>query len=228
MILNFLYYLSNKNPHDSSPVHEKASHGFRSMGIWGINFRPQKLVCVGRNYAAHAQELGNSVPDEPVLFIKPGSALSNRLLATDRIGIRFEGEIALLIRGVRPVAVALDLTLQDLQNSLKEKGLPWERSKAFRESALLGPFVALPDGMEHLSLELFINEELRQKGGVTDMLFPPDRLIKEIDREFGLEDNDVILTGTPAGAAGFKAGDRFDGRILYKGGVIASASWVAE
>ena len=65
----------------------------------GINFRPQKLVCVGRNYAAHAQELGNSVPDEPVLFIKPGSALSNRLLATDRIGIRFEGEIALLIRG---------------------------------------------------------------------------------------------------------------------------------
>lgn len=196
----------------------------------GINFRPQKLVCVGRNYAVHARELGNAVPDEPVLFIKPGSALSTRLLATGRQGIRFEGEIALLIRHARPIAVAfaLDLTLQDLQNSLKEKGLPWERSKAFRESALLGPFVALPDGMEHLSLELFVNEELRQKGGVTDMLFPPDRLIKQIDREFKLEDNDVILTGTPAGAAGFEAGDRFDGRILYKGGVIASASWVAE
>lgn len=208
----------------------KRAMAFAQWEYEGINFRPQKLVCVGRNYAAHAQELGNSVPDEPVLFIKPGSALSNRLLATDRNGIRFEGEIALLIRGGRPVAVAfaLDLTLQDLQNSLKEKGLPWERSKAFRESALLGSFVALPDGMEHLSLELFINEELRQKGGVTDMLFPPDRLIKEIDREFGLEDNDVILTGTPAGAAGFKAGDRLDGRILYKGGVIASASWVAE
>ena len=208
----------------------KRAMAFAEWEYEGINFRPQKLVCVGRNYAAHAQELGNDVPDEPVLFIKPGSALSTRLLATGRQGIRFEGEIALLIRHARPIAVAfaLDLTLQDLQNTLKEKGLPWERSKAFRESALLGPFVALPDGMEHLSLELFVNEELRQKGGVTDMLFSPDRLIKQIDREFRLEDNDVILTGTPAGAAGFKAGDRLDGRILYKDGVIASASYVAE
>ncbi len=197
----------------------------------GKTVAPSKIVCIGRNYVAHIEELGNEVPEEMVVFNKPNSAIGETLHA--RSGgetLHYEGEIALLVQQGRAVAAGfgLDLTRRQLQARLKAKGLPWERAKAFDGAALFSPFTRLENGTDTLSLRLHINGALRQHGGVELMLYPPDVILGELARFTTLEDGDIIMTGTPAGVGEVKPQDRFAGEVLCGDQVITSGTWQAE
>lgn len=176
-----------------------------------------KIVCVGRNYAEHARELNNPVPDEPLLFIKPATAAVHltRPLAypKDQGAVHFETELAVLIgrpltnasaheveSAILGYGLALDLTLRDVQTNLKEKGHPWERAKAFDGACPLSPFVTtdkLPKNNLHFTLD--INGQRRQTGNTSDMLNPVIPLIAHMSAQFTLLPGDVVLTGTPKG-----------------------------
>ena len=188
-----------------------------------------KVVCVGRNYLAHAHELGNEVPGEPLLFMKPASALASLdgpvLIPRDRGETHHEAEITILIgnpltaatpgqvrAGIAGIGLGLDLTLRDLQTRLKENGHPWERAKAFDGSCPLTRFVPLGDfdSLENIEFRFSVNGELRQQGSSALMLFGIITLIVEISASFTLEPGDVVLTGTPAGVAPLNEGDRFE------------------
>jgi 2-keto-4-pentenoate hydratase/2-oxohepta-3-ene-1,7-dioic acid hydratase in catechol pathway len=195
---------------------------------------PGKVVCVGRNYAAHARELNNPVPDAPILFIKPASAIvpleSAWAIPEGQGECHHEAEIALLIgeqlhhassdrarNAVVGYGVGLDLTLRDLQNQLKAKGHPWEIAKAFDGACPLSTFIpaARITKPEALSIELFVNEQLRQTGTAADMLTPLFDLVAYMSRHFTLCPGDVVLTGTPAGVQALQPGDRL---LLVLGG----------
>jgi 2-keto-4-pentenoate hydratase/2-oxohepta-3-ene-1,7-dioic acid hydratase in catechol pathway len=189
--------------------------------------RPSKIVCVGRNYAEHAKELGNEIPESPVLFIKPPSSLSSL-----GEGIRWntalgechhECELSILIgskltnassaeaeAAIAGVTLGLDLTLRDLQTKLKNKGQPWERAKAFDGACLLGEWLEPSDvaDLKHANFDLRINGEVRQQGDTSDMLFDVVALLVEISQNFTLEAGDVVMTGTPAGVGPLKSGDQ--------------------
>ena len=186
---------------DGTPVH-------RPLG---------KIVCIGRNYAEHARELNNPVPDEPLLFIKPATAAVHVTrpidLPKDRGEVHYETELAVLIgrplthasvseaeAAILGYGLALDLTLRELQSQLKAKGHPWERAKAFDGACPLSPFVpakAVTDDSLRFSLD--IDGERRQSGDTRDMLNPTGPLIAHISRHFTLQPGDVVLTGTPKG-----------------------------
>ncbi len=195
----------------------------------GRQLPPSKVVCVGRNYAEHIKELNNAVPTEPVVFIKPNSAVSDKLLVPKGEVLHYEGEMAFLVEQGDLVAVGfgLDLTKRQVQNRLKSQGLPWERAKAFDQSALFSEFVPITDGIEILSLELFINGQLRQQGGCNMMLYSPLELLQEIKSFISLVDGDVLMTGTPAGVGEVIAGDVFLGRIRSGERLLVEANWVA-
>lgn len=191
-----------------------------------------KIVCVARNYAEHARELGNPVPDRAVLFIKPASSLladggtvSIPAYASD---CHHELELAVLIGRtgkaitegealghVAGYGVALDLTLRDVQADLKAKGLPWEIAKAFDTACPLSAFVpaAMIADPQQLRLQLRVNGELRQDGTTAAMLRPVARLISEASGYFTLEAGDILLTGTPAGVGPLRSGDRVEALI---------------
>ncbi len=200
-----------------------------------IDLEPGKIVCVGRNYLAHIQEMGSAVPEEPVLFMKPNTALvplEEPLRLPAGQTCHHELEIAALIgrrlsrvdageaqAAVLGYALALDLTLRDLQADLKKKGLPWERAKAFDGSCPLGPFVPpdqLPD-IQSLGFTLHVNGALRQDGRTGLMIYPVFDLIAHISQQFTLLPGDLVLTGTPAGVGPLVSGDRLalalDGRF---------------
>lgn len=193
-----------------------------------IHFPVGKLVCVGRNYAEHAKELNNPVPSEPLLFIKPASAavplLGGFAIPQERGGVHYETEIAVLIGkplsrkpsdeeildALSGFGVALDLTLRDVQNKLKEKGHPWEIAKAFDGACPLSPFVpadAVAD-LADIGVRLTLNGEVRQDGNSRDMLTPILALIRYISGHFSLQPGDVVLTGTPAGVGPLAQGDQ--------------------
>ena len=188
---------------------------------------PSKIVCVGRNYAAHIEELDNDVPDEPVIFIKPNSAIGNEIILKDDEEIHYEGEICFLIKDgeLSAVGFGLDLTKRQVQKRLKGKGLPWERAKAFDGSAIFSEFVPFDGTAKTLSLELSINGELKQKGGVELMLYKPDSLLNEIQQNFTLEDGDIIMTGTPSGVGEIKSKDEFKGKVYSSNQQIISETW---
>lgn len=202
----------------------------KSVKLDGNKVFPSKIVCVGRNYVDHIKELGNEVPKEPVIFIKPNSAISNHIHSSEIDEIHFEGEISILVRSgaVWAVGFGLDLTKRTLQSSLKSKGLPWERSKAFDGAAVFSDFVGFSGQVKNLRLELYINEQLVQKGGCELMIYKPDEIMSEVQSFLSLEDDDLIMTGTPAGVGPVKAGDRFSGKIFEKDTLIVEASWVAQ
>lgn len=188
---------------------------------------PGKIVCVGRNYAAHAAEMNSPVPDEPLLFIKPATAavpMGEPLhLPPNRGSCHFEGELALLIGetltganaadvppAVAGLGLALDLTLRDLQKQLKKNGHPWETAKGFDGACPLSPFVKLdwtPD-WDGLTYTLWLNGEVRQRGKTEHMLTPILDLVAYISSHFTLQPGDVVLTGTPAGVGELLHGDR--------------------
>src|SRR5690606_10997566 len=183
-----------------------------------------KIVCIGRNYAEHARELNNPVPDEPLLFIKPATSavhITRPLNFPRNQGeVHFETDLAVLIG--RPLTnasaseaqgailgygLALDLTLRDVQSKLKEKGQPWERAKAFDGACPLSPFVPVEKlKQDHLSFTMDIDGQRRQSGDTRDMLNPIVPLIAHMSSHFTLLPGDVVLTGTPMGVGELRSG----------------------
>lgn len=196
-----------------------------------INFQnkeitPSKIVCIGRNYVEHIHELNNEIPQNMVVFNKPNSALTRYLYYFNE-ETRFEGEICFLIeeKQIAGVGFGLDLTKADTQNYLKEKGLPWERAKAFNASAVIGDFVPFKESVKKLRFELFVNNELRQHADYGLMIYKPHVMIDEIDDFMSLEDGDIIMSGTPKGVSNYKVGDVFKA-VVYNGDeILVESIW---
>ncbi len=191
---------------------------------------PSKVVCVGRNYHEHIVELNNETPTEPVIFVKPNSALSAELFVPENEVIHYEAELAFLVKQGQLMAVGLglDLTKRLLQNKLKAKGLPWERAKAFNQSAVMSEFVSIPDSIHALHLELYINGELKQKGGCSMMINSPNDLFSEVNSFMSLEDGDVLMTGTPAGVGQVQQGGHFMGKVYSNDQLLIEAHWTVN
>lgn len=203
----------------------------QAIKVCGSTLYPSKIVCVGRNYVAHIRELGNDIPVGMVVFNKPNSAITDILRSRiDDQVLHYESELAFTVQHGRLAAVGfgLDLTKRNLQSVLKEKGLPWERAKAFDGAALFSEFIALPADIKGLSLRLEVDGELRQTGGIDLMLFPPHAILRELASFTTLEDGDVIMTGTPAGVGEVRAGQLFEGRVLQGDKTLVSATWEAQ
>ena len=185
-----------------------------------------KVVCIGRNYPDHIRELNSAVPETPILFMKPDTALlgldeSIRLLK-GRGECHHEVELAVLVgqplrnadaamahQAVAGYGIALDLTLRDVQNELKKRGYPWEIAKAFDGSCPLSPFLkpeALLD-LQATDLTLRVNGEIRQRGNTRQMMVGVFELMARISTHFTLRPGDVVLTGTPAGVGLLRSGD---------------------
>ncbi len=198
-----------------------------SINYIGQKLSPSKVVCVGRNYVAHIEELNNEVPEQPVIFVKPNSAISNNLCANDKEPIHYEAEITFLVikSQLHAVGLGLDLTKRETQSRLKQKGLPWERAKAFDGAALFSDFVPIPHSIEDLKMELRINEHIVQQASVNLMLNRPAKLLEEIESFMSFEDADLLMTGTPAGVGIVNRGDRFIGRIISQESVLIEHQW---
>lgn len=191
-----------------------------------------KIFCIGRNYVAHAKELGNDVPDEPVIFMKPKSALlqahtpfyypefSNEL--------HYEAELVLRVckngkyiqdrfanKYYNAVTVGIDFTARDIQNDLKSKGLPWEKAKAWDNSAVIGKWIELKPEINKSDINfcLYKNKELVQQGNSGNMIFSFDQIIAHISNYFSLNIGDLVFTGTPAGVGECVVGDDLEGFI---------------
>lgn len=185
-----------------------------------------KIVCVGRNYAAHAAELNNPIPTEPILFMKPASAacdFSQPLrIPHDRGSVHHETELAVLIgaplhsasadqarAAIAGIGLALDLTLRDVQNKLKKEGQPWERAKAFDGAYPVSSFISPDDiDLQKISVQLYRNDKLQQDGKTSQMLFSVIDLLVEISKAFSLQAGDIVSTGTPAGVGPLQSGDK--------------------
>lgn len=191
---------------------------------------PGKIVCVGRNYVAHIEELGNEVPDSMVLFMKAPSCVSDTLNSSHlNEEVHYEGEIAFIIESgkISGVGFGLDLTKRGLQSKLKEKSLPWERAKSFDGAALFSPFVKTEDTKD-LRMKLFINDELIQDGVIDHMMYKPDTILEEINSFSKLEDFDVVMSGTPKGVGVVKKGDKFVGQIFSEEKLLIEKEWIAN
>lgn len=195
----------------------------------GKQLTPSKVVCVGRNYVDHIKELNNATPTEPVIFIKPNSAITSELKLHGHDEIHYEAELAFVVEGGQLIGVGLglDLTKRQVQSKLKSNGLPWERAKAFDGSAVFSEFVIIPGSIEVLRLELSINDAVRQQGGCSMMLYQPHDLVDEVQSFLTLADDDVLLTGTPAGVGQINVGDTFVGRVYSGDQLMIEVSWVA-
>jgi len=191
-----------------------------------------KIFCVGRNYVAHAKELGNDVPDEPVIFMKPKSALlqANTPFYYPEFTneLHYEAELVLRIckngkyiqerhasNYYNGVTIGIDFTARDIQDELKKKGLPWEKAKAWDNSAAIGKWIDLkPEDMKkEIRFSLHKNKELVQEGHTSLMLFNFDNIISHISNYFSLNIGDLIFTGTPAGVGECVVGDELEGFI---------------
>lgn len=188
-----------------------------------------KIICVGRNYAEHAKELGNDIPDEPVIFMKPKSALlqSHTPFYYPEFTNELHYECELVLRICKNgkyiqerhasnyyngIAVGIDFTARDLQDELKKKGLPWEKSKAFDNSAAVSKFLDIAPGMnkKNINFSLQKNKEVVQQGNSGKMIFSFDAIIENISNYFSLNIGDIIFTGTPAGVGECVVGDELD------------------
>ena len=191
-----------------------------------------KIVCVGRNYAEHAKELGNEVPEKPVVFLKPASAI---IFSGDEIKyptfseeMHHEVELVLLIRSkiknvtieeaenaITGYGVGLDMTLRDVQSKLKSKGHPWTIAKCFDTSAVLSKFVLKDDHNLTLDEEILltVNDEERQRDKLNKMIFKPAELVQYLSSLMTLEKGDLIFTGTPKGVGKVNKGDQIKAGI---------------
>jgi len=191
---------------------------------------PSKVICIGRNYVDHIDELNNEIPNEPVIFIKPNSSISNEIYFNAEESIDYEGELAFLTRKgeIIGVGIGLDLTKRAIQSRLKQKGLPWERAKSFDDSAVLSEFVKFDGDLSLLSMELVLNGKLVQSGDYSLMLNKPGDIVHDIKGFLTLEDGDLIMSGTPKGVGEFKLGDIFEGKVYEGGKLILQASWAVK
>jgi 2-keto-4-pentenoate hydratase/2-oxohepta-3-ene-1,7-dioic acid hydratase in catechol pathway len=195
-----------------------------------------KIICIGRNYVAHAEELNNEIPEEPVFFLKPDSAL---LRNNDPFYIpdwtnEVHHEIELVLRVCRlgknidkrfahryydEIGLGVDFTARDVQNELKKKGLPWEKAKAFDQAAVISstffPVSIFPTS-EAIRFKLNIHGKTVQKGNSGLMIFGFDEIISHISKYITLKIGDLIYTGTPAGVGPVKIGDRLEGYLEDK------------
>lgn len=191
-----------------------------------------KIICIGRNYAEHARELNNPVNDEPVIFLKPETALLQKrmpfFIPDFSNDIHYEAEIVVKIsklgkninekfahRYFDEVTIGIDFTARDLQSKLKSKGLPWETAKAFDGSAAVGTFVSKNkfEDLNNLNFSLKLNHQQVQTGNTTDMIFPINTIIAYASRFFTLKKGDLIFTGTPKGVGKLEKGDELEGFI---------------
>lgn len=194
--------------------------------------KPGKIVCVGRNYAKHAVELGNEVPEFPILFLKPSSAIINSgesIVHPDfSNNMHHEAELVLLIgrtlknateqeaaEAIAGYTIGLDMTLRDLQESLRAKGQPWTVAKCFDTSAVIGDFILAKGYRLTLdeTISLQVNGETRQQEKLNMMIFKPVELICYISRQMTLNEGDYIMTGTPAGVGKVERGDKITASI---------------
>jgi 2-keto-4-pentenoate hydratase/2-oxohepta-3-ene-1,7-dioic acid hydratase in catechol pathway len=199
-----------------------------------------RIFCIGRNYAEHVRELSNVVPQKPVVFMKPGSCLvgSGETIRFPKHGHDLQHEVEVVIRIGKPgrietkedalswidaVTIGLDLTLRDVQDELKKRGLPWEKSKAFDQSAPIGEFVPC-DGtidLNNLSFTCRVNGVERQRGSTRDMIFSFETLLVEVSAIWSLRPGDLIFTGTPSGVGALAVGDT----VEIHGERIGTFSW---
>ncbi|HEU4901291.1 MAG TPA: fumarylacetoacetate hydrolase family protein [Flavisolibacter sp.] len=189
-----------------------------------------KIFCVGRNYVDHAKELKNEVPDEPVIFMKPKSALLQPhtpfYYPEFTNELHYECELVLRIakngkyiqekfanKYYDAVSVGIDFTARDIQNELKQKGLPWEKAKAWDNSAVVGKWVPFANlkNKNAVNFALYKNKELVQQGNSEDMLFSFDYIVSYISNFFSINIGDLIFTGTPAGVGEAVVGDELEG-----------------
>lgn len=191
-----------------------------------------KIICIGRNYAEHAKELNNAIPTEPVFFMKPDTALLKDgeafyypeftkdlhheieiVLKISKVGKHIKEEFA--HKYFDEIGLGIDFTARDLQTKAKEKGLPWEKAKAFDGSAPIGKFVSknLLADLNDISFELKINHESKQVGNTRDLLFSFDKIIAYVSQFVTLKVGDLIYTGTPEGVGPVQIGDKLQGYI---------------
>ena len=194
-----------------------------------------KIICIGRNYAEHAKELGNEIPDEPIIFMKPKSALlqSHTPFYYPEFTNELHYECELVLRICKNgkyiqerhasnyyngITVGIDFTARDLQDEAKKKGLPWEKSKAFDNSAAVGKFIDITPEInkKNVNFTLLKNKEVVQKGNSAQMIFSFDALIANISNYFSLNIGDLIFTGTPAGVGECVVGDELEALIEDK------------
>jgi 2-keto-4-pentenoate hydratase/2-oxohepta-3-ene-1,7-dioic acid hydratase in catechol pathway len=191
-----------------------------------------KIFCIGRNYAEHAKELGNLIPDEPVIFMKPKSALLQShtpfYYPEFTNELHYECELVLRIskngkyiqdkfanKYYDAVSVGIDFTARDIQNELKEKGLPWEKAKAWDNSAAVGKWIPLTGikNRKEINFGLYKNKELVQQGNSNQMLHDFDSIVAYISNYFSINIGDLIFTGTPAGVGELVVGDELEAFI---------------
>ena len=190
-----------------------------------------KIICIGRNYSEHAKELGNETPTEPIFFLKPDSAKHiastpfyipeftndvhyevELLVKINKLGKHIEERFAHTY--YEQIGLGIDFTARDLQRDCKSKGLPWEKAKAFDNSAVIGKkFFSKNEfnGMDDISFHLDINGEQVQIGNSGDMIFTVDKIIAYISQFMTLKIGDIIFTGTPSGVGPVKIGDKLEG-----------------
>ena len=191
-----------------------------------------KIICVGRNYAEHIEELNNVVPKDPVLFLKPDTAilLKKQPFFIPRFSNNVHHEVEILVKINRigknidkkfahkyydEIGLGIDFTARDLQSQLKEKGLPWEKAKGFDGSAVIGKFLpkSIFKDINNISFRLERNDKVQQMGNTSLMLWKIDELIEYISKYFTLKIGDVIFTGTPSGVAKIIPNDTLIGFI---------------
>jgi len=195
-----------------------------------------KIICIGRNYVAHAQELNNEVPEEPVFFMKPDSALLRNndpfyipewtnevhyeielVIRINRIGKNIEQRFA--HRYYDEIGLGIDFTARDVQKELKQKGLPWEKAKAFDQAAAISssflPVSVFPD-TESIRFSLQIDGSIVQDGNSELMIFGFEEIISHVSKYMTLKIGDLIYTGTPAGVGAVKIGDHLEGFLENK------------
>ncbi|MEM6643611.1 MAG: fumarylacetoacetate hydrolase family protein [Bacteroidota bacterium] len=190
-----------------------------------------KIICIGRNYAAHIEELGNDRPDEPIIFMKPDTALlkENEPFYHPDFSEDVHHEVELLVKickegksikkefahtYYREIGLGVDFTARDWQNKLKDKGHPWELAKAFNGSAPISKFIPKSDlDLTNINFRLEKNDELVQSGNTGLMLFPVDEVISFVSRFIQLKIGDIIFTGTPEGVGPVAIGDRLKGYL---------------
>ena len=189
-----------------------------------------KIICIGRNYADHISELNNERPSEPVIFMKPDSAILLKqfpfVIPEFTNDVHHEVEVIVKINKVGKyidkkfahkyydeIGLGIDFTARDLQSTLKEKGLPWEKAKAFDGSAIIGDFLPKNSftSLENINFELKSNGKIVQQGNTSLMLWKIDELISYVSQYFTLKTGDILFTGTPKGVAPIKEGDVLEG-----------------